>query len=188
MGVQRSLFAALKHVVPSDLEYYLEEKNSEGLRLMPLGQGSLFSLAFTEEKPERLKYVVDCPTMPKALYMQKLTDEGWEYMGQSLNSYVWRKSYEEGNRPGDFSDKTGLWMHCLRLGIVVMVVALVFTGLFGALCYSLYMEYKVQPPEATRLAKYILVIAIQLPFMICFASMSAKLIKESSRLKHKLGR
>ena len=177
MGVQRSLFAALKHVVPSDLEYYLEEKNSEGLRLMPLGQGSLFSLAFTEEKPERLKYVVDCPTMPKALYMQKLTDKGWEYMGQSLNSYVWRKSYEEGNR-----------LHCLRLGIVVMVVALVFTGLFGALCYSLYMEYKVQPPEATRLAKYILVIAIQLPFMICFASMSAKLMKESSRLKHKLGR
>ena len=24
MGVQRSLFAALKHVVPSDLEYYLD--------------------------------------------------------------------------------------------------------------------------------------------------------------------
>ena len=182
MGVQRSLFAALKHVVPSDLEYYLEEKNSEGLKLLPLGQGSLFSILFSEEKPEKLMYVVDCPTLPKALYMQKLTDEGWEYMGQSLNSYVWRKKYEESNRPRNFADKVGMKAHCLKLGLLTLLLALIFAGLFGALCYSLYREYQIQPPEAARLVKYILVLVVQLPFVLCFGSMSVKLLKENRRL------
>ena len=182
MGVQRSLFAALKHVVPSDLEYYLEEKNAEGLKLLPLGQGSLFSLLFSEEKPEKLMYVVDCPTLPKALYMQKLTEEGWEYMGQSLNSYVWRKNYEDSERPRSFADKVGRKMHCLRLGLVMLLLALVFAGLFGALCYSLHREYAVQAPDAVRLAKYILVIFIQIPFVLCFGSMAIKLLKENHRL------
>ena len=186
MGVQRSLFAALKHVVPVDMEYYLEEKNSEGLKLLPLGQGAFFSLLFSEEKPEKLKYVVDCPTMPKALYMQKLTDEGWEYMGQILNCYVWRMNYEGGQRPADFSDKIGKTAHCLRLGLVSLLASLVFAGLFGALCYALYNEYKMAPLEATRLAKYILVIVVQIPFVICFGSMAIKLLKENRRLKRKL--
>ena len=183
MGVQRSLFAALKHVVPSDMEYYLEEKNAEGLRLLPLGQGSIFSLAFSEEKPEKLKYVVDCPTLPKALYMQKLTDEGWEYMGQSLNSYIWRKSYEDNDRPADFSDKLGQRKHCLILGIITLILALTFAGLFVALCYSLYREYQIEAPAAKRLVQYILVILVQLPFILCFGSMAMKLIKEAGRLK-----
>lgn len=186
MGVQRSLFAALKHVVPVDMEYYLEEKNSEGLKLLPLGQGAFFSLLFSEEKPEKLKYVVDCPTMPKALYMQKLTDEGWEYMGQCLNSYVWRKHYEEGERPADFSDRLGKITHCLRLGLVSLLAALVFLGLFGALCYSLYREFLGEPPEAARLVKYLLVIFLQLPFVFCFTSMAIKLLKETQRLKRKI--
>ncbi|MBP5608198.1 MAG: DUF2812 domain-containing protein [Lachnospiraceae bacterium] len=182
MGVQRSMFAALKHVVPSDLEYYLEEKNSDGLKLLPLGQGSLFSLLFSEEKPEKLMYVVDCPTLPKALYMQKLTDEGWEYMGQSLNSYVWRKRYEDTNRPRNFADKVGIKSHCLKLGLITLLLTLVFAGLFCALCFSLYREYQLQPPEATRFVVYLLVIAVQLPFVFCFGSMSAKLLKENRRL------
>ena len=183
MGVQRSLFAALKHVVPVDMEYYLEEKNSEGLKLLPLGQGAFLSLLFSEEKPEKLKYVVDCPTMPKALYMQKLTDEGWEYMGQCLNCYVWRINYEDGHRPADFSDKAGKTAHCLRFGLLSLLVALVFIGLFAALCYSLYMEYQIAPLEVTRLAKYILVIVLQIPFICCFGSMAVKLLKENQRLK-----
>ncbi len=189
MGVQRSLFAALKHVVPSDMEYYLEEKNAEGLRLLPLGQGSVFSLAFTEEKPVKYRYVVDCPTLPKVLYMQKLTDDGWEYMGQSLNSYIWRKSYEDDNRPADFSDKVGKRKHCLILGIVTLIAALAFIGLFIALCYMLHMEYQVAKlgevpaPDTKRLIQYILVILLQLPFAFCFGSMAIKLLKEVGRLK-----
>lgn len=183
MGVQRSLFAVMKHIVPSDLEYYLEEKNSEGLKLLPLGSASFFSLLFSEEKPEKLRYVVDCPTLPKALYMKKLTEEGWEYMGQSMNCYVWRIGYEEGSRPADFSDKTGQKIHCFRLGLIMAALAIVFLGLFAALCYALYSEYKIQVPEATRLAKYLVVIILQIPFFACFTSMAIKLLKENSRLK-----
>ena len=186
MGVQKSLLAAYKHIIPSDLEYYLEEKNSEGLRLMPLGQSSLFFLNFTEEPPKRYKYAVDCPTIPKAMYMKKLTDDGWEYLGQSLNRYLWRKEYEEGGRPLDFSDKVGQYGYCLRLGLGLLAAALVFTGLFAALCYTLYHEYSFGGMEATRFAAFLLVIALQVFFILFFGSASLKLLAALPKLKQKI--
>ena len=37
MGVQRSLFAVMKHIVPSDLEYYLAEIDRAYEKLEQLG-------------------------------------------------------------------------------------------------------------------------------------------------------
>ncbi|MCR5249326.1 MAG: DUF2812 domain-containing protein [Lachnospiraceae bacterium] len=186
MAVQRSFLAAFKHIVPADLEFYLEEKNAEGLILVPLKGTSVFSLLFTEEAPKRYKYAVDCPTIPKAMYMKKLSDDGWEYLGQSMNRYLWRKEYEEGERPGDFSDKLGQYRHCLQLGLILLVLALVFVGLFGALCYTLYREYSLGGMDPKRFAAYLVVIAFQLPFVFLFFGGSVKLLKELPVLKGKM--
>ncbi|MBR5421560.1 MAG: DUF2812 domain-containing protein [Lachnospiraceae bacterium] len=186
MAVQKSLLASLKHIVPSDLEYYLEEKNAEGLKLLPLGQGSLFFLQFSEETPQRYRYVVDCPTMQKVSYMKRLTEEGWELMGSSFSFYIWRKHYEEGQRPEDFADKAGQRSHCLRLGIILLIFALAFVGLFGAMIWSLRREYLLMGMAAGRMACYILIIALQLPFIFLFGRAAYRLLKEVSALSRKM--
>ncbi|MCR4642264.1 MAG: DUF2812 domain-containing protein [Lachnospiraceae bacterium] len=186
MGLRRSLFAALKHVVPSDLENYLEEKNSEGLRLCPLGQGSVFSFRFIEEKPEKLKYVVDCPTINKHSYMKKLTEEGWELMGSCLNCYVWRKSYEDGPRPEDFSDRAGQRTHCLNMGLIFLFFALVFCGILIALISMLVKQGQIESLEPAKIAQYALLMVVHLPFIFVFGRAAIKLLKELPVLDRKI--
>ena len=186
MGVRRGLFVALKYVVPSELEYYLEEKNAEGLRLLPLRQSSIFSFQFTEEKPEKYKYVVDCPTINKHSYMKKLIDDEWEFMGSSINCYIWRKKYEEGPRPEDFSDKSGQRTHCLNMGLLFLFFALVFCGILIALISTIMKKSQIEPLTPVQIAEYVVIMALHLPFILVFGRAAIKLLKEIPVLDRKL--
>ncbi|MBR1472316.1 MAG: DUF2812 domain-containing protein [Lachnospiraceae bacterium] len=186
MAVQKKMFVALKKIVPSEMEYYLEELNSEGLELLPLGEAGLFRFLFTEKKPEKTKYVVDCTEMNKVSYMQTAIDKGWELTGKSFNCYIWRKKYEGQDRPEDFSDKQGLYKHCLRQGLVMTVMAFIILALIVGLVYFIRLERSYGVQQHT--IAYTVMLVTQIPFLLYFAWAGRKLLFEAKRLKEVIAR
>ena len=91
---KKIIFASLRHIVPSDMEEYLENMQAKGFELRSLADGSLFYFPFGEAETGKAKYAVDSTGLSKALYMQMLIDKGWEYLGRSMNCYIWRKKYK----------------------------------------------------------------------------------------------
>ena len=186
MGMQKKMFASLKYIVPSEMEYFLEEMSRDGKILRPVGESGLFYYEFTEEKAQKARFVVDCSTMPKALYMQMAIDKGWEYLGKSFNCYIWRQSYEEQKRPESFADQSAVQKHCLRQGIVMAIVALVCLALAVAIVYFLRAERQQGMTEHT--IQYAFMLASQIPFILYFAWAARKLLFEAARLKEVIAR
>ena len=184
MAEVNKFFAALKYIIPSDMEYFLEESSAEGLELMDLGQSSVCAMKFLEAKPEKVKYAVDCTGLTKSLYMQTILDKGWEYMGSSLNCYVWRKRYEGSDRPEDFTDKKAIAKHCLKQGIVFGVVALILLVLYTLMIIELVAEFKMG--ETKHIPLYSIAMTVQLPLLLYSIWASVRLIKYAvPRLKDK---
>ena len=175
MAEVNKFFAALKYIVPSDMEYFLEESSAEGLKLLDLGQSSVFAMKFQESKPEKVKYAVDCTGLSKSLYMQTILDNGWEFMGTSLNCYVWRKAYEGSKRPEDFTDKLSIAKHCLKQGIVFAAVAVILLVLYTLMIIELVAEFKMGKTEHIPL--YCIAMTVQLPVLLYSVWASIKLIK-----------
>ena len=187
MALINKYFAAFKHIAPSDLEYYLEEMASDGFILAPLSQSGLFCFKFAEEKGERVKYVVDVTGLQKHLYMKTLIDKGWEYMGQVLNCHIWKMTYEGSDRPEDFADHSCIRKHCIRMGIVFIILALLMLLLFGGYLFLIYKEHAVAVPEKHDLI-YGILAGVQIPFTAIFAILAAKLFKEAGRRKQNIER
>jgi hypothetical protein len=184
MAEVNKFFAALKYIIPSDMEYFLEESSAEGLKLLDLGQSSVFAMKFVEEQPEKVKYAVDCSGLSKSLYMQTILDKGWEYMGTSLNCYVWRKPYEGADRPEDFTDKTAIAKHCMKQGIVFAAVAVILLVLYTLMIIELVAEFKMGKTEHIPL--YSIAMTVQLPLLLYSVWASVKLIKYAvPRMKDK---
>lgn len=184
MAEIRRFFATLRHIAPTDLEYYLEEEHSSGHALEPLGQTGLLYLKFIEKKPEKCAYMVDLSALPKALYIRTLAEKGWEPMGQAMNCYIWRQYYEEGKRPENLSDRFCLRAHCLRLGIVMLAAAFVFLGLAAAYMYLLWLEHQKGIQE--HFWKYLIFSLLQLPFFGYTAWAARKLFDNARALKNRL--
>ena len=184
MAEVNKFFASLKYIIPSDMEYFLEESSAEGLKLLDLGQSSVFAMKFQEAKPEKVKYAVDCSGLSKSLYMQTILDKGWEYMGTTLNCYVWRKSYEGSDRPEDFTDKNAIAKHCLKQGIVFAVVALILIVLYALMIIELVAEFKMGKTE--HIPAYCVIMTVQLPLLLYSVWAAVRLIKYAlPRLKDK---
>lgn len=184
MAEVNKFFASLKYIIPSDMEYFLEESSAEGLKLLDLGQSSVFAMKFQEAKPEKVKYAVDCTGLSKSLYMQTILDKGWEYMGTTLNCYVWRKPYEGNERPEDFTDKNAIAKHCLKQGIVFAVVALILIVLYALMIIELVAEFKMGKTE--HIPAYCVIMTVQLPLLLYSVWAAVRLIKYAlPRLKDK---
>ena len=186
MAIEKKMFAAMRYIVPSDMEYYLEEMSAEGKILRPVGEGGLFYYEFTEEKAQKARFVVDHSTMPKALYMQMAIDKGWEFMGKSFNCYIWRQRYEDKRWPESFADQTGVQKHCLHQGLVMTAMAFVCLALAVAIVYFLRLER--QHGIADHTVQYAIMFASQMPFLIYFAWAGWKLLFEAMRLKEVIAR
>ena len=186
MAVQKKMFAALKYIVPSEMETYLEEMSADGKILRPVGEGGLFYFEFTEEKAQKTRFIVDHSPMSKVLYMQTAIDKGWDYMGKSFNCYIWRKNYEDCNRPEAFTDQPGVQKHCLRQGLVMAAMALVCLALAVAIIYFIQAERRQGINDHT--VQYAVMLATQLPFIIYFGWAGRKLLFEAARLKEVIER
>jgi len=184
MAEVKRFLATLRHISPVDLEYYLEEEHSSGHVLKPLGQESLLFLSFTEEKPEKCAYVVDVSALPKAMYVPTLVKKGWEPMGQAMNCYIWRQYYKDDKRPENFADRLCLRMHCIRLGIVMLIVALLFLGLSATYFYLLWKEKQQGIPD--HFWKYLILGIVHLPFFGYAAWAARKLFREAAALMERL--
>ncbi len=180
MALQKKMFAALRYIVPSEMEDFLEGMSVDGKILRPVGEGGLFYFEFTEENAQKARFVVDHTTMPKALYMQMAVDKGWEFMGKSFNCYIWRQRYEE-RRPEGFADHNGVKKHCLHQGLVMTVMALLSLALIVAIIYHLQAELAVGIEE--HKIQYAFMLASQVPFLVYFAWAGRKLLFEVARLK-----
>ena len=186
MAVQKKMFTALKYIVPSEMETYLEEMSMDGKILRPVGDGGLFYFEFTEEKAQKTRFIVDRSSMPKVSYMQAAIDKGWDYMGKSFNCYIWRKNYEDSNRPEAFTDQVSVQKHCLRQGLVMTAMALVFLALAAAIIYCLHSE-RLKGIN-THTVQYVEMLVTQLPFILYFAWAGRKLLFEAARLKEVIAR
>ena len=186
MAVQKKMFTALKYIVPSEMETYLEEMSMDGKILRPVGEGGLFYFEFIEEKAQKTRFIVDHTSMSKVSYMQTAIDKGWDYMGKSFNCYIWRKNYEDSNRPEAFTDQAGVQKHCLRQGLVMTVMALACLALAVAIVY--YMRTERLQGVTDHTVQYAIMLATQLPLIAYFAWAGRKLLFEAARLKEVIAR
>ncbi len=178
---KKIIFASLRHIVPSDMEEYLENMQAKGFELRSLADGSLFYFPFGEAETGKAKYAVDSTGLSKALYMQMLIDKGWEYLGRSMNCYIWRKKYEGSDRPSDFTDKAGLKKHCLIQGAVFMLLALVMLALYVFMVLEITGGYKMGNDIKKMLITYIIFMVIQLPILIYLVWAGIKLLAAAGR-------
>ena len=184
MAEVKRFFAALKHVSPMDLEYYLEEEHSAGHILRPIGQEGLLYFSFTEERPDKCAYAVDISDLPRALYVPTLVEKGWEPMGRTMNCYVWRQYYKGDRRPESFADRECLRKHCIRLGIVMLILGVLLLALSG-MYFNLFRQAKLQGVTDNNW-KYILFGILHLPFFAYFAFAARKLFREARMFRERL--
>ena len=170
---EKKFFMSLRKVVPSDLEYYLEQQASNGKMLKPVGESGFLFYEFYDAAPTKCKYVVDVSALPKALYIETLINDNWEYLGRTLNCYVWRKCYEQ-ERPNDFSDKECKRKHCLRMGLGFAVAALVCLILLFALIWGCMFEHR--NGINSHIMMYVIEAIIQIPFVSYFAWAAKRLL------------
>jgi len=132
---------SLKKIVPSELEFYLENMAAEGYMLKNVGETGIFYFEFEEGLAQKAKYVVDISALPKVTYVGTLIDKGWEYLGKTGNCYIWRMVYED-KRPADFTDKICRRRHCFRLGIFFTLLAFLSLFLMGSLAWGILVEHR----------------------------------------------
>lgn len=165
-------FVSLKHIVPSDMEYYLEEKAAQGYMLQEVGETGMFYFEFAEQMAEKCKYVVDITSLPKTMYMQSVIEKGWEYLGKSGNCYIWRKCYKD-ERPEDFADLEARKKYCKRMGIGMAIITFLFLAATIGLIWALFWENSRD--QLIHLIPYTTEAVINLPFIICFGIITKNL-------------
>lgn len=172
----KKYFVSLKKIVPSEMEYYLEEMAANGMMLKNLGEMGFFYFEFEEDIPQKCKYVVDISSLPKRLYIETLVDKGWEYMGKTGNCYVWRQVYED-KRPEDFVDHACRRNHCLRMGIGFAFMACVCVLLALALVWGCMVEHRYA--TAVHVPLYLSEAFIQLPMAYYFGWAAKRLLAKA---------
>ena len=100
---KKEWFVSVKHMQPSELEYYLEAQAANGYILKKLGELAPFYYEFEEGEKTKTKFVVDKTALAKDMYVDTLTGKGWELMGTVGPFYLWRQDYTD-KRPKDFTD------------------------------------------------------------------------------------
>lgn len=178
-------FVALKYIVPSDMEYYLEEKAAQGYMLKDVGETGILYFEFVEQMSEKCKYVVDFTSLPKSMYMESVMEKGWEYLGKSNNCYIWRKCYKD-ERPEDFADLVSRKKYCFRMGLGMAIIAFLFLAVIIALVWAIFWEKK--QGVDTHMVAYIVEAILNLPFVIYFGLLAKKLFsyKEERRVQTKV--
>lgn len=178
----KSWFASLKYIVPTDMEYFLEEKAAEGYMLKEVGPMGLFYFEFIEEMSQKCKYVVDVTKLPKSLYMETVMEKDWEYMGRTGNCYIWRQCYAD-SRPEDFADQSTRKKYCIRIGLLMLLLCIIFLGTIGALIWGIYNEHI--RGISIHTAAYIVEAVINIPFAVYFGYQAKRLLTYKEVAKRK---
>ncbi len=101
------LFPAFRHLVPSDLENWLEQMALKGWHIDKIGQWSSMLMTFRKSEPKKYRFVYDMQAFPRQEYIATYEQFGWEFLGRMASAHMWRMAYE-GQRPEAFSDKESL--------------------------------------------------------------------------------
>lgn len=162
-------FAIFKYPVPTAMEDFLEMQAHDGYFLNYVGQSGLFYYEFTEDKSKKCCYLVDAVQINQGDYVKHLVDDGWEYLGKSGNLLISRKPYDE-KRPEKKPNEILRKKHCMRTGLLYLLVGLLFLAVCCFAGYGSYQEITMKPDGmAMRLSMYILEIVVQLPLaVLCF--------------------
>lgn len=161
--IRKEWFVPFRNPVPADMEYFLEEKASEGYTLLPLGEQGLFTFRFLEGKPTKCKYMVDVSNLPKTLYVQTLIDKGWQYLGTTGNCYVWKQEYDDV-RPEDMSDSFCRKQYCKKFGLIMLALFILILTISIGLIWGYYYEIKMH--VGNKHIIYIFEAIFNLPFLI----------------------
>lgn len=162
---KKEWFVTMRNLQPSELEYYLESQAANGYILKKLGELCLFYYEFEEGKSTKTKYVVDKSALPKELYLQTLTEKGWELMGTAGPFFIWRQDYTD-KRPEDFTDYTVRAKMCKIMAIVCAIITFVLVFLMAGYGYAIYQEKQLG--VNTHFWIYLIGVVGQIPFIYLF--------------------
>ncbi len=187
MAAVKKYFVSLKHIAPSDLEYYLEEMASSGYALKPFTESGLIYFEFEEVRTERVRYVVDITGLQKQFYMGSLLDRGWEYLGQSFNCHIWRKGYVNGKRPEDFADNDFIRKHCIRLGIAFALLSALVAVLIAGYAYLIWKAGSAHKIGLHELVYGVLTL-VHLPIALIGIRSARELFREAAKRRQSFER
>lgn len=168
-----------RYPVPADLESYFENASMQGEHLKKLEEKNLFFYEFEEAPSARYRYMVDITALPKAMYMETLLNDGWEYLGTSRNCYFWRKEYSDNVRPKDMSDRLCLGKHCRNAGILALIMAIALLAISAGLIWG--YNYEIKMGAETRHIMFIVEAIINLPFCVYAFWAARTLFKGANR-------
>lgn len=162
---KKEWFVSVKHMQPSELEYYLEAQAANGYILKKLGELAPFYYEFEEGEKTKTKFVVDKTALAKDMYVDTLTGKGWELMGTVGPFYLWRQDYTD-KRPKDFTDSAIRGKACKALSIGALIITLILVLLMFGYGYHLYQIYAFK--NAVKIAIDVVGVLIQIPFIRFF--------------------
>lgn len=162
---KKEWFVSLKHMQPSELEYYLEEQAANGYILKKLGELAPFYYEFEEGEKTKTKFVVDKTALAKDMYVETLLGQGWELMGTVGPFYLWRQDYTD-KRPKDFTDNAIRSKACKILSIVAIVITILLVFLMCGYGYHLYQIYAYK--NVVKIVIDVIGVIIQIPFIYFF--------------------
>lgn len=171
-------FTALRYVVPSDYEQFMENMEAQGWTIKKIGEWSSMKMKFQKTKPRKVRYIFDMNLRPKKDYLQTYLQLGWEYVGIMASCIVWRKAYT-GNRPESFSDKDSLVKRNKRFLKAVSVSFFLFLGAFLAVTIA-YLVYRNMLSGEQRL-QMLFGMAFSLIFVVCLGYVMRKIYKNRRR-------
>ncbi|OZB90883.1 DUF2812 domain-containing protein [Paenibacillus sp. XY044] len=146
-------FPAYRHVVPAELERWLEQMSGRGWHVDRIRQWSSLHMTFRRGEPKQYRYVYDLQAAPKRDYKATYEQFGWELVGKMASVYIWRKAYDV-DRPESFTDTESLQQRGRRviraisfsfylflMAAVVLTLCLVL--FFGGLTAEQKIQYAV---------------------------------------------
>lgn len=139
-------FSAFTHVVPSEYEAWMEEKEAQGWHLNKIGQWSSIRMVFHRSEPHRYRYVFDMQPFPKKDYIETYEQFGWEFIGQMASAFIWRKKYTN-ERPEAFTDAESLEKRGRRTAGAASVSMIMFWIAAIVTTIVLAVLYDQMPPE-----------------------------------------
>jgi len=155
------VFPVWRHVVPADLEEWLEGMAAEGWHMDRFRQWNSLWMRFKKGEPKKYRFVCDLQFKEREDYRSTYEQFGWKFLGRMSSVRVWRMEYKD-KRPEAFSDRESVVARNRRN---VRAISVSFT-LFLIMCIF-YIVWLTCFPDSLSSGDRTQVIAATAVFGVC---------------------
>jgi hypothetical protein len=155
------LFPVWRHVVPADLEDWLERMAAEGWHMDRFRQWNSLWMTFRRGEPRKYRFVCDLQFSERKDYRSTYEQFGWQFLGRMASVRVWRMEYTD-KRPEAFSDRDSVVARNRRNIRAISVSFTLF--LVMAVFYAVWFIFF---PDTLSESDRTQVIAAEAVFLVC---------------------